>query len=79
MDPEFVYRIYASSLVPELWPDVLDELGRIGEGTGGSLFISKGEDSFWTASPEPRERAQRIVNEGWFWRGQIISRLLPIG
>ncbi len=32
MDPELVDRIYECSLVPELWPGVLDELGRIAEG-----------------------------------------------
>ena len=38
---ELVDRIYENSFVPELWPGVLDELGRIVEGTGGALFISK--------------------------------------
>jgi hypothetical protein len=39
MDPELVDRIYESSFVPELWPGVLDKLGRIADGTGGTLFI----------------------------------------
>ena len=43
MDSELVDRIYESSFVPELWPGVLDELGRIAEGTGGSLFITKAD------------------------------------
>jgi hypothetical protein len=43
MDPDLVDRIYESSLVPELWPGVLDELGRIAETPGGTLFITKGE------------------------------------
>jgi DNA-binding CsgD family transcriptional regulator len=74
MDQELVDRIYESCLVPELWPGVLDELGRITEAPGGSLFITKAEVQYWTASPEIRERAGRMVNEGWFWRGQIIAR-----
>jgi DNA-binding CsgD family transcriptional regulator len=74
MDPELVDRIYESSLVPELWPGVLDELGRTAEGTGGTLFISKGEVQYWTASPENRERAAIVVNEGMFWRGQLAAR-----
>jgi hypothetical protein len=41
MDLQLIDRIYESSLVPELWPDVLDELGRIAEATGGTLFITK--------------------------------------
>jgi hypothetical protein len=43
MDPELVDRIYECSLVPELWPGVLDELGRIAETPGGTLFITKAE------------------------------------
>jgi DNA-binding CsgD family transcriptional regulator len=74
MDPELVDRIYESSFVPELWPGVLDELGRVAEAPGGSLFITKAKVQYWTASPIIRERAGRMVNEGWFWRGQLVSR-----
>jgi DNA-binding CsgD family transcriptional regulator/PAS domain-containing protein len=74
MDPELVDRIYESSLVPELWPGVLDELGRLVEAPGGTLFITKAEVQHWAASPIIRERAGRMVNEGWFWRGQLVSR-----
>jgi PAS domain-containing protein len=74
MDPELVDRIYECSLVPELWPGVLDELGRIAEGTGGALWIAKADLQYWTASPGSLERAGRLVKEGWFWRGQIMAR-----
>jgi hypothetical protein len=40
MDLDFVDRIYECSLVPELWPGVLEELGRIAEGISGTPFIS---------------------------------------
>src|SRR5215470_2980247 len=76
MDPRLVDRIYESSLVPELWPGVLDELGRIVEGTGGTLFVTKAEVQYWTASPENRERAAIVVNQGLFWRGQLAARAL---
>ena len=75
MDPELIDRIYESSLVPERWPGVLDELGRLADATGGSLFISKGDVLFWTASPASRERADRAVKEGWYWRGGVTARL----
>lgn len=75
MEPELIDRIYESALVPERWPAVLDELGRVAEATGGSLFISKGDVLFWTATPASRERADRAVNEGWYWRGGITARL----
>jgi hypothetical protein len=75
MDPELVDRIYESSIVPELWPGVLDGLGRIAEGTGGTLFITKADIQFWTASPQNRGRAERMANEG-LWREQILARAL---
>jgi hypothetical protein len=74
MDPELVDRIYECSIVPELWPGVLDELSRIADTRGGSLFIAKADFQFWTASPGSREPAGRMVNEGWFWRGQAAAR-----
>jgi DNA-binding CsgD family transcriptional regulator len=75
VNPELVDRIYECSLVPELWPYVLEELGRIAEGTGGSLFISKANLQYWTASPENRERMKTFVNDRWFSRGQVVARL----
>jgi len=74
MDPELVDRIYESSLVAELWPGVLDVLGQIADGTGGTLWITKADVQYWTASRGSFERAGRVVNEGWFWRGGLIAR-----
>src|SRR5262245_8273940 len=75
MNPELVNRIYECSVVPELWPGVLEELGRIADTQGGALFITKAEVQYWTAAPTVRERAERGVKEGWFWRGQLVARL----
>jgi DNA-binding CsgD family transcriptional regulator len=75
MDPELVDRIYECSLVPELWPGVLDELGRLVEGSGGTLVITKADVQYWTASPGSHDRAERWVNEGWFGRGHLIARV----
>ena len=61
MDTQLIDRIYESCFVPEIWPDVLDELGRIAGAPGASLFVSKGDALHCAASPEPRERAERIV------------------
>ncbi|MGH6857396.1 MAG: helix-turn-helix transcriptional regulator [Methylocella sp.] len=74
MDPELVDRIYEASFVPELWPSVLDELGRIAETSGATLFINKADIQYWTASPENRELMKRFVEEDWFWRGQAVAR-----
>ncbi len=74
MDQQFIDKIYESSFVPEIWPGVLDELGRIADTPGGSLFIAKTEVQYWTASSGIRDRVGRLVNEGWIWRGQIATR-----
>jgi hypothetical protein len=52
MDPELVDRIYECSLVPELWPGVLDGLAKIAEAEGGVLFTANTEVLKWTASSE---------------------------
>jgi DNA-binding CsgD family transcriptional regulator len=73
MDQELVDRIYESSFVPELWPGVLREVGRIAE-AGASLFITKGDVTSWTASKREHEATAIFVKEGWFWRGQFAAR-----
>jgi hypothetical protein len=75
MDSPLIDRIYESCFAPEIWPDVLDELGQIAGAPGASLFVSKGDALHCVASPEPRQRAERIVKEGWLWRGTIVGRL----
>jgi DNA-binding CsgD family transcriptional regulator len=75
MNAELIDRIYESCFVPEVWPEVLDKLGRIGDTAGASLFVFKNAAQLCVASPEPRERAELLVKEGWLRRGQIIPRL----
>jgi DNA-binding CsgD family transcriptional regulator len=74
MDPELVDRIYECSFVPELWPDVLHEVGRIAD-AGASLFITNADVTSWTASKIAHENTAKFVKEGWFWRGQVVARL----
>ncbi len=74
MDPDLVDRIYECSFVPEQWPGVLDEVGRIAEAEA-SLFITNADVTSWTASKRAHEATAIFVKEGWFWRGQIIARL----
>jgi hypothetical protein len=44
MDAQLINRIYEPCFAPETWPDVLDEIGRIVDTTGASLFVSKDDD-----------------------------------
>ena len=75
MNSELIDKIYESCFAPQVWSEVLDEVGRIGDAPGSSLFFSRGGDQRCVTSPEPRERAERIVREGWLARGTIIPRL----
>jgi DNA-binding CsgD family transcriptional regulator len=75
MSVSLIDKIYECCFVPEYWPDVLDQLGQIANGPGASLFVVRDDARYFTASPEPRERARRMVDEDWLRRGTIIPRL----
>ena len=60
--------------MPELWPEVLHEVGRIAE-AGASLFITNADVTSWSASKIAHEATAKFVKEGWFWRGQVVARL----
>jgi len=50
-------------------------MGRLGGAPGASLFVLNDKAQYCTTSPEPQERAQRMINEGWLHRGRIIPAL----
>ena len=78
MDTRLVDRIYESCFAPDIWPEVLDEIGRIAGAPGASLFVSQGAALNWVSSPEPRQRVEKIAAEGWLFRGTIVGRLLAL-
>jgi hypothetical protein len=41
MDARLVDRIHEGSFVPELWPGVLDEAGRIAEASADSSLLAR--------------------------------------
>ena len=67
MPTELIDRIYECSVVPELWPSVLDELATLTEARGGLLF-SAHKALCWTASGTVRDVFDEYVNAGWFKR-----------
>ena len=64
---EFIDRIYEASVVPELWPGVLDDVAAMTESRGGLLFSAR-KTLHWTASDTVREVFADYVSEGWFKR-----------
>lgn len=66
-DAELIDRIYESSVVPELWPQVLDDISAMMEAEGGLLFSAR-KALHWTASDTVREVFAEYVADGWFTR-----------
>lgn len=67
MENELIDRIYECSVVPELWPSVLDELAGLTECRGGLLFSAR-KALCWTASGSIQEVFEAYVHDGWFQR-----------
>jgi DNA-binding CsgD family transcriptional regulator len=64
MQEELIDRIYECSVVPELWPDVLDELALITDSLGGMLFSARKAVN-WTASENVFDAFETYVKDGW--------------
>ncbi|MDR3395305.1 MAG: LuxR C-terminal-related transcriptional regulator [Parasulfuritortus sp.] len=66
MTAELIDRIYECSVVPELWPDVLDKLAHLVDASGGLLFSVRERVLNWTSSSTLCDVFQSYVNDGWF-------------
>lgn len=67
MQAELIDRIYECSVLPELWPAVLDDLAELSGSRGGLLF-SAHKSLQWTASSTVRDVFEEYVTAGWFNR-----------
>ena len=74
-ESELIDRIYECGFVPELWPEVLKQTSKISDSAGATLFITNPDVTAWTASKNSRPVAERFVADGWYWRGQLMSRI----
>lgn len=74
-ESELIDRIYECSFIPENWPDVLKDTSKISQSAGASLFVTNPEITAWTASKNSQPIAERFVADGWYWRGQLMSRI----
>ena len=66
--PQLIDRIYESALVPELWPEVLDELAFLVEARGAQLFAVREKVMNWTTSAALTDIFKSYVDDGWFAR-----------
>jgi DNA-binding CsgD family transcriptional regulator len=65
MQDDLVDRIYECSVVPEAWPNVLDDVAALAASTGGLLFSAR-KALNWTASESVADIFSAYVNDGWF-------------
>jgi DNA-binding CsgD family transcriptional regulator len=76
MDQKLVDEIYECSFVPELWPNVLDQLARISDAVGGTFFVaSSTKIQSWTASEPLRAGVELFAKSDLVTRGQRVARL----
>jgi DNA-binding CsgD family transcriptional regulator len=61
-------RIYECSVLPDLWPGVLDELADLADARGGLLFSARDRVLNWTASANLSDVFRAYVEDGWFPR-----------
>ena len=64
MPTELIDRIYECSVVPELWPTVLDDLARLTESRGGLLFSARKTARFGAYSTNTSTRAGSTAAAG---------------
>lgn len=75
MEADLIDRIYESCFVPELWPQVLRDTSRLSDSAGASMFVTNPGVTAWTASNNARAITERFIADGWYWRGQLMSRV----
>lgn len=68
MNTELIDRIYEASFVPELWPNLLDEIAGLTEGEGGLLLTVRDRLLSWTSSDSLQESTTAYMEEGYFKR-----------
>ena len=68
LNTDLIDRIYECSVVPELWPGVLDQLAEITDARGGLLFSARDRVLNWTASASLDDIFRSYVTDGWFAR-----------
>jgi DNA-binding CsgD family transcriptional regulator len=62
-------RIYEASLLPELWPGVLEEIGQIIDAPLGFVILGGGGGARWTNAPGFDEIMARMIRGRWLARG----------
>ena len=71
--------IYEAAAVPDLWPSVLDCIGKRVGMCGATLFAADPDLAVrWTASTTLAELVTRFISEGWMERNSRAAKLGPM-
>ncbi len=69
-------RLYEASIVPELWPDALEDMCVATKSFGGVLFEINSPRTRWVASPRLAPLYGGYLKEGWAERNPRSARAL---
>ncbi|WP_338829788.1 helix-turn-helix transcriptional regulator [Bradyrhizobium sp. 27S5] len=67
---------YEAAVLPELWPNVLHQVGEIARARGTVLLTAAPHDVRWIASPDMHDDTAAYVEGGWHQRNGRLPRLL---
>lgn len=67
---------YEAAVLPELWPNVLHQVGGIARARGIVLLTAAPQDVRWVASPDMHDDTVAYVEGGWHERNGRLPRLL---
>ena len=78
MTSQLIDKIYECSFLPDLWPEVFDDLAQATNTFGGLLFAANPNDGVlrWTSSPRVGALLEGYVTGGWLTRGGRFPRLV---
>ncbi|UGX99723.1 helix-turn-helix transcriptional regulator [Bradyrhizobium quebecense] len=67
---------YEAAVIPELWPNLLHQVGAIARARGIVLLTAAPHDVRWVASPDMHDDTVAYVEGGWHERNGRLPRLL---
>lgn len=70
--------IYEAAFVPEIWPQVLDDMAKAAGAHGTALYNSDAGSSRAVASASLDDLAQKMLGDGWITRNTRAAKLLTI-
>jgi DNA-binding CsgD family transcriptional regulator len=71
-------EIYEASVIPELWPKVLDTISQVSGAAGGTFFTANPYTARWTASEAIWSLMREFVEDGWMLKNLRAPRAIKL-